>query len=373
MLDEHLGYLADHVRIAAFNSAIAQVLQSNDRVVDLGCGSGVLGLLCLQAGASRIYAIDSTAMIEVARGTLSRAGFEDRAEFIHGHSHRVNVPDRVDLIICDQVGFFGFGYGIVGTIQDARHRFLVPGGQVLPRLIRLEIAAVESIATRERKVDRWHAEAVPPEFHWLHHHAANTKHAVDLEPDAILGPPRPLGEIDLRSDNPDFFRWTATLHVERDGILHGLAGWFDCELADGITITNSPLEERAIDRSQAFFPLEEAVQVHAGDEIQATVMARPGDNLIAWVVELPAAGRRFSHSTWHGMPLSAEDLMRARPHRVPQLSREGRAHSTVLAYCDGQRTAREVEQLVLTEHPDLLPSAEEIRRFVAQVLSRDTE
>ena len=48
------------------------------------------------------------------------------------------------------------------------------------------------------------------------------------------------------------------MRIERDGTMHGLAGWFDCELADGVSMTNSPLSDRAIDRSQAFLPIEEA-------------------------------------------------------------------------------------------------------------------
>ena len=65
--------------------------------------------------------------------------------------------------------------------------------------------------------------------------------------------------------------------------------------------------------------------------------------------------------------------MRSRPERVPRLSREGQARIAVLGYCDGQRTAREIEQAMLRDHPNLFPFSEEISRFVAQVLGRDTE
>ena len=102
-------------------------------------------------------------------------------------------------------------------------------------------------------------------------------------------------------------------------------------------------------------------------------MARPADSLIAWVVDFPATGRRFSHSTWQGMLLSPTDLHRSNPIRVPKLNREGLARGIVLGYCDGRRTAREIEQAVAREHPGLFPSSGEISRFVAHVLGRDTE
>jgi protein arginine N-methyltransferase 1 len=44
----------------------------------------------------------------------------------------------------------------------------------------------------------------------------------------------------------------------------------------------------------------------------------------------------------------------------------------VLDYCDGHRTVSQIEEAVLREHPDLFPSNEEISRFVAQVLNKDT-
>ncbi len=372
MLDEHLGYVADRVRLDRFNTAVAAVVDPGDGVADLGCGSGILGLLCLRAGASQVFAIDSTPMIEVARETLARAGLHDRAVMVPGHSHRVELPEPVDLVICDQVGYFGFDYGIVHTLQDARRRFLKPGGRLIPARIRLQIGAIESQKARD-KADGWAADGIPDEFHWLRQYAVNAKHAVELPRQALLSATAKLGDIDLYADNPDFFSWTAELHIARDGVMHGLAGWFECELAEGVWMTNSPLAAQPIDRPQAFLPIDETVEVKAGDLIKATVMARPADHLIAWVVEFPASGRRFSHSTWEGMLLAPEDLIRAHPDRVPRLSRDGEARVTVLGYCDGKRSAREIEQAVLRDHPGLFPSREEISRFVARVLGRYTE
>jgi len=53
MLEEHLGYVADRVRLERFRAAIAGDLQPGVRGADLACGSGILGLLSLQAGAAR--------------------------------------------------------------------------------------------------------------------------------------------------------------------------------------------------------------------------------------------------------------------------------------------------------------------------------
>jgi protein arginine N-methyltransferase 1 len=372
MLDEHIEYLSDRIRLERFRAAIATVIRPGDQVVDLGCGSGILGLYCARAGAARVFAIESTPMIEVAREAFAGAGLAERGVLVRDHSFRVELPEPVDLLVCDHVGYFGFDYGIVHTLQDARLRFLKRGRPVIPSKIRLQVGAVQS-EQAIKKVECWSATGVPPEFHHLRQFALNTKHAVEVTQDTLLSNGANLGDIDLRANNPDFFSWTAELHIERDGVVHGLAGWFDCELAEGVWMTNSPLSPDAIDRPQAFLPIDEAVPVSAGDVVKATIMARPAEHLIAWVVEFPATGRRFSHSTWQGMLLSPEDMIRAQPERIPRLSHEGQARMTVLQYCDGQRTARDIERAVLQDYPTLFPSPQEISRFVMQVLCSDTQ
>lgn len=370
-LDEHLGYVADPLRLAQFEAAVARVVRPGDVIADLGCGTGVLGLLCLKAGAARVYEIDSTAMIGVARESLVRAGWGEQTVFLHGKAHQVELPERVDAVVCDQVGYFGFDYGIVQSLQDARRRFLKPGGALIPSRIKLQLAAIES-DTCCALSEGWRADAIPAEFHWLRENAINTKHGVTLRKDALLGAPAELGEIDLREDDPEFRSWTVEMRIEREGILHGMAGWFECELADGVWMTNSPLSDRAIQRNQAFLPIGEAVAVKAGDVVKATVMARPAEHLIAWQVEILSSGRRFSHSTWQGELLTPEEIARRNPAHVPKPSRISLAWACVLAYCDGQRTVHQIEQAVLRDHPDLLPSAGEISRFVSQVLGGDT-
>ena len=372
MLEEHLGYVADAVRLERYQSAIGKLLAAGDVVADLGCGSGVLGLLCLQAGAGHVFAVDDSAITDVARDSLQRAGQGERATFIRGKSSQIELPERVDVVICDHVGYFGFDYGIVGFLEDARKRFLKPGGKLIPSRIRLNVAAVGSKQCDEL-ANAWQSENIPQAFHWLREHAVNTKHAVSLERADVFCAPAVLGDIDLYANHPDFFSWNAELHIERDGLMHGLGGWFECELAEGVWMTNSPLAEPAIQRNQAFLPIDEAMQVKAGERVRVTIMARPADHLIAWVVEFPATGRRFAQSTWQGQLLTLEQLLQANPERVPQLGRKGRATATILAYCDGQRTVAQIEAAVLRDHPDLFPSPEEISRFVATVLGRDSD
>ena len=88
LLEEHYGYVADKRRIELYKLAVAKVLRNGQSVIHLGCGSGILGLLCLDAGAGRVTFIDDSVMLEVARQSMLRAGAADRCTFIRGVSFR---------------------------------------------------------------------------------------------------------------------------------------------------------------------------------------------------------------------------------------------------------------------------------------------
>lgn len=307
LLVEHFKYLSDPAKLRAYGEATAAVVRDGDVVLDIGCGSGVLGLLCLRAGARHVHAIDETPFIEVARRTMAQAGFEARATFYRSRAQHVELPERVDVVVCDHVGYFGIDYGVLDMLADARRRFLKPVGTIIPAELQLSIAAIESESCRAFVGD-WRGDQVPSDFHWVADLAADTKHPVMLRPGDLLSTPVKLATVRPGVDAQPFFSWTTMLAVARDGRLDGVAGWFDCRLAADVWMTNDPRDSGRLRRSQVFLPLAEPVSVREGESIRVTVMSRPGDRILGWVVELPESGRRFTHSTWNAMLLNRQDL-----------------------------------------------------------------
>lgn len=370
-LEEHYGYLVDRVKIETYQAAIDRLVHMDHVVLDLGCGTGLLGLMALRAGAHKVLFVEEGPIIEVARRTMTEAGFADQSEFLQRNSFELALPEQVDVVFCDHIGYFGFDYGVLALLADARQRFLKPDGIIVPAQIELQLAPIESESSR-RLVGQWQDGSIPDEFSWVGTTAANTKHSTQLEESALLADAVTLATLDLGEPAEPFLSWTAEFRCARDGMLDGLAGWFDCRLSDGIRMTNSPTVAEALDRPQAFLPLESSVPVSAGEHIKATVMARHRDHVIGWIVELPESGQRFAHTTFNGLLLDKEALNRAQPDRVAKLNDRGRARQIVLSYCDGQRTLAEVQAMVLEEHPDLFPSTQATNSFVEQILAWDT-
>src|SRR5204863_7107587 len=108
ILDEHRQYLSDGTRVTALSAAIERVVKPGAVVVDLGAGTGILGLLACRAGARRVYSIEAGGMIELAREIARANGFEDRIVFVKGLSTQVDLPEKADVLIADQIGRFGF-------------------------------------------------------------------------------------------------------------------------------------------------------------------------------------------------------------------------------------------------------------------------
>ena len=57
-LEEHYGYLSDRAKLAQYQAAIERLVRPEHVVMDLGCGTGLLGLMALRAGAQKVLFVD---------------------------------------------------------------------------------------------------------------------------------------------------------------------------------------------------------------------------------------------------------------------------------------------------------------------------
>jgi hypothetical protein len=373
IVDEHREYLRDAVRVEAFRAAIRRQVRPGDVVVDLGAGTGVLGLLACQAGAARVYAIESSAMVDIARQIARASGFADRIVFVNEYSTLVNLPEPADGLVMDQIGQFGFEAGVCEFMADAR-RLLKPGAWTVPRSLDLCVAPITDPDVRER-IAFWERPLHGLDFSPARRWAANTGYPKHLTEDQLLGPGAVAIHVEAAEMSAMRLMLRATLRIERDGMLDGIGGWFVATLAPGVELTNAPTVPARLTRRNVALPLERPVAVRRGDTLDVQMQVRPADVLLTWrgVVRTPAGETRFSHSTFDGMLLTADDLRRLRPDRAPRLTERGRARLSVLELCDGERPLAAVEREVLARHPSLFRSATEAAVFVSEVVSRYAE
>src|SRR5215471_9035474 len=153
VVDEHRQYLSDPARLQVFERAVAASVRAGDVVIDLGAGTGILGLLACRAGAARVYAIENGGMIEVARALARANGFGDRITFLRTHSSEAQLPEHADVLVADLIGRMGFEAGAFEAYADVR-RWLKPGARVIPDSISIFAAPVEQDTAHE-DVEFW--------------------------------------------------------------------------------------------------------------------------------------------------------------------------------------------------------------------------
>jgi protein arginine N-methyltransferase 1 len=371
IVDEHREYLSDSARVAAFRQAIREIVRPGSVVLDLASGSGILGLLACEAGASRVYSLEVTGMVEIARAAAAANGYGDRLVGIHGMSTEVVLPERVDAIVCDQVGRFGFEAGILEHGTDARRRFLKPGGVIMPRRVDLFVAPIES-PDMFAHVQFWGSRPAGFDFSPARRWAVNTGYPVALQEQNLLAEPVLAASLDIMCCGAEPFEMCGKFRIARSGVLHGIGGWFASQLSQSISVSNGPGAPNRINRRNALLPIDQAVPVAPGDHVSVRIHVIPGALVVTWHVQVDRGGASvatFRHSTLNGMLFAREDLRRMNPRFIPALTPRGEARRLVLELCDGTRPLEEVERAVFARHGDLFASAADAQMFVSEVVT----
>jgi SAM-dependent methyltransferase len=275
-------------------------------VADIGCGSGILSLFAARAGARRVYAIEETAVIGLARELARVNGLDDVIDFVPGNSRDVELPEPADLVVSELIASFDpLAERILPVLADARRRLLAPRGRLIPA--RLDICAVGVEAKRiERELDERRrrstgiatlgeiygfdfgplAAAVGAETDGDVYHADLSRgkagERVLTEEVMVmshqLGDPEPVRE--MRANLP--------LAVVAAGTLNAVGLYFKAWLDDSTLLTTSPFafQQPTSWGGQAIHPAD-SLPVQAGEKV---------DLHISWLPERRGYGSEPSYS-----------------------------------------------------------------------------
>jgi len=270
--DDFFGMLDDSVRMDAYARAIRQEVRPGDVVVDLGAGTGILGFLALKAGAKKVYAVEKSDAIELARAVAAHNGLADRMVFVNESSLDAVLPEKADIIVSETLGSFGLDESTLHFTVDARDRWLKPGGRLLPKRIRLYAAPVDALAP-ERKVRFWE-DVAGIDFSPALETFARKVMVESVQPNELLAEPWLFADVDFATATGAIVEGVERMPIMRAGRVRGFVGWFDADLADGIELTTAPGEPDT-HWKQAFLPIRESFEVVRGDILELTLRIAP--------------------------------------------------------------------------------------------------
>lgn len=363
----HKPMLQDKVRVSAYRQAIFETVKDGDVVVDLGSGTGILGFFACQAKAKRVYAIEQSDTIEWGQKLCAANGFQDRMVFIKGNSASIVLPEKADVIVSEMLGHFCLEENLTRFVVDARERLLKPGGLLVPSRAEMFIAPFEAFDAYDEHVEFWKRSIEGLDYSLVRPAATNRRYILLIPPNGILAAPICVKDLDFYSVQGDVtLDREATFVIERNGILHGIVGWFEVQLSPNVRLATGPASQPT-HWKQTLFPIAERVRVVEGDSVIARVrVIDVGHIFWEWHVEVIGADRarkgRFKHSNFDF--LTRKDLVFRIPSLRPELSEGGRIALSVLDWCDGKVTLQEMAGRLQRQFPEQCPTEEAAMQWV---------
>eukprot|EP00116_Pleurobrachia_bachei_P000827 sb/3461089/ len=237
-LSQQQNMLQDYVRTSTFQRAILDNhTDFQDKIVlDVGAGSGILSFFAVQAGAKHVYAVEASGMAEHCRELIKHNKYEDKITVIHGMIEEVEIPEQVDTIISEPMGYMLYNERMLETYIHAR-KWLKKEGRMFPTKGTLYLApfsdeglfqevsnkanfwyqtffyGVDLSNLRQQAYTEYFKQPIVDTFDPRHLVAKPIKHTTDFLSDS---------EDSLKKISVDF-----TFYPHTAAHVHGLAFWFD--------------------------------------------------------------------------------------------------------------------------------------------------
>ncbi|KAM9476898.1 protein arginine N-methyltransferase 9 isoform 2-T2 [Clarias gariepinus] len=308
----HFLMLNDNGRNRKYQLAIQRaVLDGCTSVLDIGTGTGILGMCAKKAGASEVYACElSKTMYELACEVLSANGMADSIKVLHKKSLDMeiprDIPGRVSLVVTETVDAGLLGEGIVESLIHAwKHLLLPPAnaegvplsspsqtGRVIPAG-----ATVFAMALECPEIRRHHRLCVSAvgglDLSAAGHIRSPVRCSEDADessepytterlsrlPGGFTALTEPCRVIQIDFNNPQeleglCLREAVQLRVPviQDGDVDALAVWFELHLDQENSISTGPDEDTCWE--QAVYPVPTHCSVKCSDELLVDVSCR---------------------------------------------------------------------------------------------------
>ncbi|GAA5822642.1 hypothetical protein JCM3770_002852 [Rhodotorula araucariae] len=157
--DIHEIMLKDRVRTLAYRSFIvdpANAARFQGKVVlDVGCGTGILSMFAAQAGARKVYAVDASNVAYKAMRNVKANGFEGTIEVIKGKVEEIHIPEKVDVIISEWMGYCLLYECMLDSVLYARDKYLAPDGLMVPSQTSILLSAYAGAPWYQDRVTFW--------------------------------------------------------------------------------------------------------------------------------------------------------------------------------------------------------------------------
>jgi len=283
----HVTMLNDRVRTSRFLTGIAEVVRPGDIVVDIGTGTGVLAIAAARAGARHVYAIEASAIGQVAEAIFRANGLEDRITLLRGWSTQIDLPERADVLVSEIIGNEPLGENVLEVTRDARKRLLKPEARLVPS--KVEILGLPVTIPQAEFANRTRALTAETLQNWRSWYGINFDPLAETDQDSppsflikpqnakdweTLSEPIMMAEVDLREVERLMIDSSVTVDATSSGVLNGLLVYFELDIGPTTRLSTHPAQA---DRDCSWFSMVwvlDPLAIKVNDQLNVTYQYR---------------------------------------------------------------------------------------------------
>jgi protein arginine N-methyltransferase 1 len=277
----HEEMLKDEVRTRSYMNAIIQNKHIfKDKVVlDVGCGTAILSMFAVKAGAKHVIGVDMSSIIFKAREIVKVNGLSDKITLIQGKMEEVELPfPKVDIIISEWMGYFLLYESMLDTVLYARDTYLQKDGLIFPDKATIFFAGIEDGDYKDEKIGFWD-NVYGFDYTPLKETALSEPLVDTVELKTVVTDPVPVLTLDLyKCTTADLaFNTPFKIPVKRDDFIHALVSWFDIDFTachKPIRFSTGP-HTKYTHWKQTVFYLKDVLTVQEGETVDCTLDVKP--------------------------------------------------------------------------------------------------
>lgn len=276
----HEEMLKDTSRTLSYRSAMLKNrhLFKDKVVLDVGCGTGILSMFAVKAGAKHVYSVDMSNIIEKAKEIISLNGFDDKITLIQGKLEDIELPvDKVDIIVSEWMGYFLLYESMLDTVLYARDKYLVEGGLILPDKCSMYIAGIEDGEYKDEKINYW--QDVYGFDYSPFIKVAMVEPLVDtVNNNSLITNPYKFFEFDINNVKKEDLEFTRDFALKpiTNELCHAYIIWFDCEFPgdEKVFLKTGPMNHYTHWKQTVFY-MDQVLDVKTSDLIKGRISSRP--------------------------------------------------------------------------------------------------
>eukprot|EP00831_Metopus_contortus_P042068 TRINITY_DN3315_c0_g1_i8.p1 TRINITY_DN3315_c0_g1~~TRINITY_DN3315_c0_g1_i8.p1 ORF type:complete len:318 (-),score=33.34 TRINITY_DN3315_c0_g1_i8:174-1127(-) len=272
--------LKDQVRTRSYmNACLNNADQFKDKIVlDVGCGTGILSIFAVKAGAKHVYGVDNAEIADFATSIIKENGLQDKITIIKGKMEEIKLPvEKVDIIISEWMGYFLLFESMLDTVLYARDKYLREGGLMLPDRVTLNMVAIEDAEYKSDKFGFWD-NVYGVDMRCVKRSALSEPLVDVVLPRLFTSSTCTFFDLDLYKATPADLTFSNKyeMRITESKTVHAVTCWFDAyfsRLDRPVLLSTSPLTKTTHWQHTVFY-LDEPIKATRGGILKGSIAIR---------------------------------------------------------------------------------------------------